>query len=213
MKHESIKRPPQQGRNRRITVERCLLGCIIALQSAILFMLWHRRAEPVIDASHTAQVGELSPYTRPGAANDPWQQARHMMEGMDALFENAVTKFERMETFFDLDNGWDATMTSPAMDLREQQDDYVVVFSLPTPRPSDLQVLLDGRVLTILTVFNQPALIHRYGEPLRFEKRVQMPGPVGDSALAAAHLTNGLLRVSVPKGAVTDSAYGFRRLM
>jgi HSP20 family molecular chaperone IbpA len=209
MQHEAIKQPQQPGRKRRITVARCLLACIIVLQSAMLFMLWQRRSEPVIDASSTAHVSALDA----SSANDPWQQARNMMEGMDALFENTVTKFERMETFFDLDNGWDATMTSPAMDMREQQDDYVVIFSLPTPRPSDLQVLLDGRVLTILTVFNQPALIHRYGEPLRFEKRVQMPGPVGDSSLAAAHLTNGLMRVSVPKGAVTDSAYGFRRLM
>lgn len=212
MKREITNKPQQRGRQ-WFTIERCLLACIIVLQSAILFVLWHGRSKPVIETSNAGQISKRDPYVRSGSEGDPWQQARDMMEGMDALFESAVTEFERMETFFDLDNGWDAAMTSPAMDMREQQDDYVVVFSLPTPRPSDLQVLLDGRVLTILTVFDQPALIHHYGEPLRFEKRVQMPGPVGDSTLAAANLTNGLLRVSVPKGAVTDSAYGFRRLM
>lgn len=190
-----------------LTPERCLLATIVILQVAILVMLAVRHFNSG-DPSGTQTTGKVA-----SGMLTPWEHARSMMADLDVLFESAVTEFERTDAFFDLAEGWNTVMTSPAMDMREREDQYIVVFSLPTPRPSDLQVLLDGRVVTILTVFDTPVLVQRYGEPLRLEKRVLLPGPIGDATLAAANVTNGLLRVAVPKGTGYTADTVYRRLM
>lgn len=86
-------------------------------------------------------------------------------------------------------------VVSPAMDMREFDDCYLVAISLPRATRPELSVTLDGRVL-----FVSGRQGGRQGQAWQFEKRVQLPGPITARAVRAT-LTNGVLRIVAPKGA------------
>lgn len=197
--------------------ERILLLLILVLQVAILIRLVPR--QPVKDTkntqtdladtpavsqpdvfvaatSRTAMVHFPAPGIRGRHVVNP---ARQMFDEMDAFFERAISDFERMEAIFDPHRDWDAIPASPTMDMREHEDSYVVLFSLPGLNSSDVEVSLEGRLLNILTVFNHPAYRDPYGRPATLQRRVRFPGPVADAEMAQAFVTNGILTISVPK--------------
>jgi len=118
---------------------------------------------------------------------------------MDALWEQAMSDFEQMESFMrHLDDGWESAAASPAMDMREEPGRYVVVFSLPGLDRSNITVNLEGRLLTVSSKTTDQARSHF--STYSFERRVLLPGPVKEGTQAQATLSNGVLRVRVPKG-------------
>jgi len=135
-------------------------------------------------------VGGGGPYL----AGDPFGD---VFGQMNAAMWSAMRDMERMSDLMRRDDGWDAMRASPAMDMRELNDAYVVVFSLPAVSVDDVQVILDGRLLSVVTPFGRDGEAAPYP---RHRQLVQLPGPVGDVEQASASLTNGLLRVIVPKG-------------
>lgn len=119
---------------------------------------------------------------------------------MDAMWEQAMSEFEQMESFMrHLDDGWAAAAPLPAMDMREEPDRYVVLFSLPGLDGSNITVNLEGRLLTVSskTTDQARARFSTYS----FQRRVLLPGPVEAGEQAQAVMSNGVLRVSVPKAA------------
>jgi len=97
--------------------------------------------------------------------------------------------------------GWDRLRASPTLDMRHTESGYLVTFSIPGVHADDLGVLLDGRVLTVRAWCAAPGYP---GGGQRYERRILLPGPVGAAEEAQAQLTNGLLRVHVPKGTGSD---------
>jgi HSP20 family molecular chaperone IbpA len=143
---------------------------------------------------------EVAAYAQ--AVADPFaaaafHRARHLQGEMDRALAQAVSDFERMSGWFDVDTGWESLSASPAMDMRLQGDRYVVLFSLPPVDASGVSVTLDGQLLTVLV----PSRPRRagYEAPPLFERKVRLPGPVDDAENAEAHLTNGVLRVIIPR--------------
>jgi HSP20 family molecular chaperone IbpA len=124
-----------------------------------------------------------------------------------AMFGRAMEQFETMERLINIDEGWTSLMASPAMDMRDLGPDYVVLFSLPDSHESDITVTLEGRLLTVFSDSRRESG-NRSGYS-SFRRSVWLPGPVGDEQLARATLTNGLLRILVPKGDIT--ANGVKR--
>lgn len=130
-------------------------------------------------------------------------EAQRAFDDMDALFAQVFTDFERLEESFNMDDHWRSLMVSPTLDMRESADAYSVYFSLPELDPRNVQVTLDGRILTIQAAYAHPAYTRRHGRPCSLEKRVQLPGPVGHANQSSAIWTNGALRISVPKARET----------
>jgi len=207
---------------RRVTVERILLIIILFLQATILVWLWREHdlrntsermtgslkgGYPVSDVRRYAN-NEVTRYpfitpTRKREVVPDFSQLRdahRVIDEMNYMFESAISDLWRMDPFLNLDDGWETLMVSPTMDMKERDKDYVVVFSLPGIRLSDVTVTLEGRILTIITAVHGEE--GGKGEVGRFERAIQLPGPVGDAHLAQAVLTNGILRVLVPK--ITD---------
>jgi HSP20 family molecular chaperone IbpA len=88
------------------------------------------------------------------------------------------------------------------MDLRDGGDHYLVLMNLPGEDGSNLQVGVEGRLLSIRVepdAFTADGLAAR-----RFETRLLLPGPV-EGASAQAVFADGVLRVRVPKATAPES--------
>jgi HSP20 family molecular chaperone IbpA len=127
----------------------------------------------------------------------PNRTASEVLDEMDALFDGAMREFDALSRAVGLDREWLARQAAPAMDMRDDGENYVVVFSVPGLHPRHLHVTLDGRLLTVSAESEWPDGLS--GARPQVVRRVLMPGPVGDVVSARAVLTNGLLRVSVPR--------------
>jgi HSP20 family molecular chaperone IbpA len=194
-----------------------LLLLVLALQVAILVRLApHRQplgpvgTEPDVAGTGTVSQPSVSvtPDSGPAMVHFPFKTApedsvfgpaRQVFDEMDAFFERAISDFERMEAIFDPHRDWDAIPASPTMDMREREDSYIVLFSLPGLSSSDVEVSLEGRLLSIFSVFNHPAYRDPYGHPATLRRRIRFPGPVADADMARVFVTNGILTISVPK--------------
>ena len=210
-------------------LERLLLSSVLALQVAILLRLERlersRAADSTLGTADMArgvspQPGDSAgPHTRPAsaAAGEPsafssggdgfspyasaalLRPAPRFGDEMDALWRQALHDFEHLENFMrHWDKGWSSIAASPAMDMRDEAEQYVVLFCLPGLNPADVNVTLEGRLLCVAGRSRGQA---RSAAPLGggFERRVLLPGPVGDETAARAFLTNGLLKIMVPK--------------
>jgi len=193
---------------RIFTIERVLLATIVALQVAIFISMWKR--EP--DSPHAPAVSPVSPVQSEQADYPAFRSSLHpflsprpvrsLFHEMDAMMENAFRDMERMTALMGRDAGWDQIIMSPTMDMREIETNYVVCLSLPGFESSDIRVTLDGRILTVLSTRAESSDATRQFN--QFKRRIQLPGPVGDGSLARAFLTNGVLKVTVPRQTVAS---------
>jgi HSP20 family protein len=93
---------------------------------------------------------------------------------------------------------------APAMDVRETDDAYVVEVDLPGIDPTDTEVLLEGRTLTIKGQYAQESEKQESGFLLRERRRgrflraVALPGMV-DIEKVNSKYENGQLIVTLPK--------------
>lgn len=143
----------------------------------------------------------------------PLTRARRVLDDMDAFFAQVFTDFERIEKSFDVDERWRSLMVTPMLDMRESEASYDVYFSLPGLQPDHLDVMLEGRTLTIEATCAAPMSTQRDRRRATLRKRVRLPGPVGYADEASAVWTNGALRVTVPKAANTNPAPASTRLL
>ena len=158
---------------------------------------------PASFAAHTPG-GSTAPLSQNGT-DLPWQFAspieRHaiMRQDMGRFFAQAMGEFERMERFINFDDGWPLLAPSPTMDMRQMADAYVVDFSLPGLDPSKINVSLEGRLLTVSGVTAARTRQSSVQGGQRFEQAVLLPGAVEADGEARAVMTNGVLRVIVPR--------------
>jgi len=205
----------RRGPRRPSWLDRGLLVAVLGVQVAILALLLQQRREPDVKGPTPPGPSRVSAsITEPAAGSfedlaahsggrAPFPPAADPLRGMmDRMVESARMDLERMRRWVDLDRGWESLLSSPAMDMREDRGAYIVLFSLPGTRPTDIAINMEGRILTLR------APVHgsygRRGVGLAFERRVRVPGPVR-AADASAAMTNGVLRVVLPKGGEADT--------
>ena len=184
-----------------MTVDRGLLLLVLAAQVTILVRLVQRPGEEAVEASSppVPAVAAVRPPARavvtPFPAAPVLHRARSLHDHMDRMFAEAFEDMDRLTQWMNREDAWNRLTASPSMDMREQSGEYVVVFSLPGVQESDIAVSLDGRLLHV----HAPVFDRRGGHVRVFEQTVRLPGPVAESQDAEAGLTNGILRVVVPK--------------
>ena len=181
-------------------------------QSRLASHIDERRRQLAGDQKRHSSTMRATPVMSPAVtpndplANDPeeealWPSPMAQMQAMQAhmnrMLQTASSRFNETEKLLDLDPGWGSMMASPTMDMRDQGDSYVLNFSLPGIDASEIEVALEGRLLSVYTSIDKQAPNHR--SLSRFQRKVLLPGPVkgADSVLALA--TNGVLRITVPK--------------
>jgi HSP20 family protein len=134
---------------------------------------------------------------------DPFGEMWSLRQAMDRLFEDAWVRPWTMRG-----NGGTAPDGAPvrslSLDLYETGDSLVLSAAVPGVRPEDIEITVQGDVLTIQgeTQTEQDAdeehyHVHerRYG---RFYRQVALPKSVKSDA-AEAHFENGVLKLTLPK--------------
>ena len=130
-----------------------------------------------------------------------WEPEREMLtlrEAMDRLFDDAFTRpFARMR-----DGG--STWSSLTVDMYETNNDVVVKAALPGIKADEVQINVNGDVLTIKGEMKHEdekkdkswhIREHRWGA---FERSIRLPtGVIADKA--KADFDNGILMITVPK--------------
>ena len=130
-----------------------------------------------------------------------WEPAREMMtlrEAMDRLFDDAFTRP------FSLSREGGSSWSAPAIDMYQTDDEVVVRAALPGIKSDEVQINVNGDVLTIRGETKHEEekndkswhiREHRWGV---FERSVRLPtGVVADQA--KAEFDNGILTISLPK--------------
>jgi HSP20 family protein len=128
-----------------------------------------------------------------------WEPAREMMtlrEAMDRLFDDSFTRP------LSIRDGW--SMTSPAIDMYQTENDVVVKASIPGIKAEEVQINITGDVLTLKGEVKQEEerndkawhiREHRFGS---FERSVALPTAVKTDK-AEAVFENGVLTITLPK--------------
>lgn len=210
MRNEFCRLGPGWGR----WLDRLLLMGILLAQILIFLRLGEGRSGSSGEATAPAPVEAGTTEARaPGAAPpgrvrpDPFMAPvlrgpdagfEAMVEQMNLLMADAIRDMDSMSRLLSRTDQWPHLAPSPTLDMREDDRAYRVVVSLPGRTMEDVRVMLEGRDLTL-------SLPHGPGgsaphAPGRYRQVVRLPGPVGDPGEATATVTNGVLRVTVPKG-------------
>lgn len=123
------------------------------------------------------------------------------------MFESSFDDFRLAGKSLGPEAQMEVLVISPAMDMREFDDCYLVAISLPRDARPELSVTLDGRVLSV-----NGRQSGRGGTAWQFAKRVQLPGPIETQSVHAT-LTNGVLRIVAPKGNETTTGSKSAKIM
>ena len=127
---------------------------------------------------------------------DPFSEMLSLREAMNQLFEDSVVA---PSTGRRGQNGF-----TPALDLSETEEGYLVEAAVPGMKPEDLQITVENNVLTIKGELRQETedkkrnyhrIERRYGA---FQRTVALPTTVKADAIQAS-LNNGILRLDIPK--------------
>ena len=110
----------------------------------------------------------------------------------ERIFNSILRDFQQFESFLNFDDAWPTLLPSPTLDMRDLENHYLVVFSLPGFNTDAVQLQLDGRILTLIC--GNEATPGTF-----YSGRVQLPGDIDQSRDAQARLTNGVLKVFIPK--------------
>lgn len=114
-----------------------------------------------------------------------------------AFVEQMAEEFNELKSMMDLDGGWSSLRTTPAMDMREDSKSYIVLFNAPEARVEDINVELNGRLLQVRYL---PTATDLHGRNrLNLSRRIWLPGPVPAGKEIYTSLSNGILKIVVPK--------------
>lgn len=207
---------PMQSALRRfrwISIERLLLVVILVLQLVLILnrnrdsRSGDRATAPsnlTADAS-TETVGER------GGAQEPFSEDRPDLSlpspssgriglGWPAWARMAPYPQEEIRQLMTRD--WERLQRAPAMDVVEQPDAFVVLFSMPNVEDDEINVSMERGILTL----DLPIGSAREGHYGRLVRRLQIPGVAANVTNPHYLLTNGVLRVYLPK-LLTHAAY------
>lgn len=127
----------------------------------------------------------------------PEQMFDSMHKNMSRMMQRAHNDFALINRLMEMDEEWDTMMKSPSMDMKDLDDNYIIVLSLPGSDISDIEVSLDGRLLIIKSHYEMQdtmGISHQ-----QIEKRVLLPGPVNADGLTKTLSDDGILTVTIPK--------------
>ena len=130
---------------------------------------------------------------------DPFAMLRDMQERMGRLLDET-------DGFFSARQDDPGRMRLPRMDMTENQEAYIVRLDMPGLEKSDIQVKVEGLLLTITgrssseTASDDDKPLRRERRSGMFQRAITLPGPV-EADQVDARYENGVLTITVPKAA------------
>ena len=121
---------------------------------------------------------------------EPWDTANTFGREIDRLFRGAVRQDG---------NDW-----VPAVDIREEEDKFVMHLDVPGVNPSDIEIAVEDSVLTLSGSRQSEQTEESDGYKLverargKFLRRFTLPDDI-DPDTVSARSNNGVLEISIPK--------------
>jgi HSP20 family protein len=144
-------------------------------------------------------MSQVLPERRPNGATErshPTSELDQTAERVQRMLDQTFGRFV-WPTFLSDASGW-----VPLVDIEEQDDAYVVEAELPGVKREDVNIEFIGNELVItgeLKETERKGIVRRRTRRTgRFDYRVTLPDAI-DSAKIEAKLTDGVLRIHVPK--------------
>lgn len=123
-----------------------------------------------------------------------------MQKQMDAIFDEAFTRFSRSDQFSSL---FQPQPFSPELDFTEDDKHFVMKLDIPGADESDITVTLEGETLRIAgeRTINRDERDNAVSERWhgRFERVFTLPGPVARTDAMETDYENGVLTIKVRK--------------
>ncbi|MGH7953920.1 MAG: Hsp20/alpha crystallin family protein [Limisphaerales bacterium] len=138
----------------------------------------------------------LTKWQRPELAWPGFGRLTSLRDELDRLFESPLTELARTSALL---TGW-----TPALDVHEEKDNFIVQAELPGLKREDIDVSLHDGVLTIsgerkMEKKHEDAEIYRterfYG---KFQRTVSLPTSVAADKVKAEY-KEGVLTITLPK--------------
>lgn len=133
---------------------------------------------------------------------DPWNMLTQLHNEIDSLFENRMTTRGESQT--------SASDWVPAVDIKEEDDGFVIHADIPGVNPDDIHVSMDNGVLSISGERKHEASESKQGfkrvERVQgnFYRRFSLPDNV-DAEKISAKSMHGVLEVRIPKAEKVQS--------
>jgi len=138
--------------------------------------------------------GALAPFT--GGRLSPFTGLNRLRNEIDQIFEGFLSPILPSTTFFE---GW-----TPALDVYEDKDRYVVKAELPGLKKEEIDVSLDGNTLSISGERKQEEE-RKEGDNFRseryfgrFQRSLTLPAMVDGNKIQASY-KDGVLSITLPK--------------
>jgi HSP20 family protein len=136
----------------------------------------------------------------PQAAADPYQEMLIMQKKIDRMFEEMMSRRDGQGGV-----PFDRTLFEPAVDVKETEDEYVIICDLPGMEEDKISVYFEGDHLVIKGA-RETEEAAAAGKGMRrkerrfgsFRRVVPLP-PHTDKSGVKAEYTNGVLTIIVPK--------------
>lgn len=130
-------------------------------------------------------------------------EIQRMQYEMDRRFKQ---RFNRFNNKPDFQYHFSQSLSTPKMDVRENENQYTVMMNLPGADESDISVNLDGQRLTVKgkqasKKQNRNAtgnMMFRERRSARFQRSITLVNPVVENKMKV-HLDNGVLVIRIPK--------------
>ena len=134
---------------------------------------------------------------------NPYEEIQRMQRDMDRIFNNAFSRFNASPDFQHL---FRDSITTPEMDVQEDNDKYTVIVNLPGSSKEDVSVNLSGQTLTVKSEQkfekqdkdSQGNIIFQERRSGSFLRSLTLPGPVKQAGMKT-NIDNGVLTITVPK--------------
>lgn len=137
---------------------------------------------------------------------DPFRELQRMQEEMNSLFDHSFSRFKGTPWFADTPQEFAFT---PRLDLKEDDNHYVVKVDIPGVENPDLSVTIEDRFLNVSGKVDETVeekdgnrFLRRERRSGHFQRTITLPGPV-DAENMKAEYREGVLTVTVPKGEET----------
>lgn len=127
---------------------------------------------------------------------------RRTHEDINRMFNRAFSEFRLLRNSPGIDGVWNNLTISPAMDMRDNGLEYVISISLPDVKQGDINVSLEGRLLSI-TAMRAGGTRHAQGIE-RIERRIRLPGAVKPKQMRTSFEDN-ILKIRIPKNTGPDT--------
>jgi len=206
----------KEQRNRQLTVLTGLVAILVVAvvaQSVVIFGL-HKKLRPSrtalrFDAGHKDsgkanrhKIAPLDPFDHDFDDWDPFKEMHSMHDRINQMFGSAFNRFQRSDDFGGLFGDYSF---SPAVNIEDKGDRYLVTVDLPGTENSRIEVNVEGQTLTISGSARSESRDEDSGTMLRQERRsgrfhraVTLPSPV-DADRLTTEQREGVLHIEIPK--------------